>query len=98
MDQVLGYSSWRDTKVAVIIFNRTKGFSRVLELIRETVRKHPNHLRELEARSETDFRHVFRHRDDPDRELLMAVLAFDVPTLESALAAMYKNHPSARPQ
>lgn len=30
IDQLLSYTSWRDTKVAVIIFNRNKDFSRVL--------------------------------------------------------------------
>ena len=38
LDQLLGYSSWRDTKVAVIVFNRNKDFSKVLKTIEETIR------------------------------------------------------------
>jgi len=33
LDQLLSYSSWRDTKVALIIFNRRKNFSAVLQEI-----------------------------------------------------------------
>src|SRR5205814_1527548 len=31
IDQLLGYASWRDTKTAIIIFNRNKNLSAVLE-------------------------------------------------------------------
>jgi hypothetical protein len=43
LDQLLSYSSWRDTKVAVIIFNRRKNFSAVLNAITPTVESHPNY-------------------------------------------------------
>lgn len=80
LDQVLGYSCWRDTKVAVIIFNQNKDFTNVLKAIRDTVRIHPNCKRELGAHSETSFKYVFAHRDDRNRELTLTVLAFDIPT------------------
>jgi hypothetical protein len=43
------------------------------------VAAHPNFVREIPGRSETDFRFVIRHRDDPERELTMTVLVFEVP-------------------
>lgn len=79
IDQLLGYSSWRDTKVAVIVFNRNKDFSKVLESIQETSKGHSNFKRQIPFASETMFRYVFAHRDDPNRELLLTVMAFDVP-------------------
>lgn len=79
IDQLLGYSSWRDTKVAVIVFNRNKDFSRVLESIQETSKGHSNFKRQLAFTSETMFRYVFAHKDDPNRELLLTVMAFDIP-------------------
>ena len=79
IDQLLGYSSWRDTKVAVILFNRNRDFSRVLEAITGQVRTHPNFKRDLGKISETVFRYVFAHKDDANRELFLTVLAFDVP-------------------
>ncbi len=79
IDQVLSYTSWRDTKVAVIVFNRNKAFSRVLSAISETVKSHENFKRELSGSTETVFRYCFAHRDDRNRELFLTILAFDVP-------------------
>ena len=80
LDQLLGYTSWRDTKVAVLVFNRNKDLSKVITSVQETVAKHPNCKRDLGARSETSFRYVFSHRDDANREMTLTVLVFDVPT------------------
>lgn len=79
IDQLLGYSSWRDTKVAVIVFNRNKDFSKVLESIQETTKTHGNFKRQITIASETMFRYVFAHRDNANRELQLTVIAFDVP-------------------
>jgi hypothetical protein len=80
IDQLLGYSCWRDTKVAVILFNRNKDFSKVVEAIPEVVRAHANCKRYVGRQSETNFRFVFAHRDDRNREMVLTVLAFDVPS------------------
>lgn len=79
IDQLLGYATWRDTKTALVLFNRTKNFSDVLAKIPEVVRNHPNFLREQPASSESTFHYVLHHPDDKNRELYMAVLAFEVP-------------------
>ena len=79
IDQLLGYTSWRDTKVAVIIFNRNKDFSRVLNSICETATTHTNFKRELPGSTETVFRYCFAHKDDKNRELFLTLLTFDVP-------------------
>ena len=79
INQILGYSSWRDTKVAVIIFNRNKGFTKVLEAMKSTTNEHANCKRELDQPSESSYRFIFSHRDDVDRELTLTVVAFDVP-------------------
>ena len=79
LNQLLGYTSWRDTKTALLVFNREATMSTVLQRIPQAVREHPNHKADLDYNSETGFRYVFSHRDDPDRELTLTVLAFDVP-------------------
>lgn len=83
IDQLLGYSSWRDTKVAVIIFNRNKNFSNVLDTIPITVEAHPCYKRFIGKVSETNFRYIFSNRDDCNREMVLSVLAFDVPRKET---------------
>ncbi len=79
VDQLLGYASWRDTKTALLIFNREKNLSNLLARIPEVIKDHPNYKRQLGYQCETGFRFVLQHRDDPDREIIVTVLAFEVP-------------------
>jgi hypothetical protein len=79
IDQLLGYATWRDTKLSLIIFNRNKDLSNVIEKIPETVKVHSNFKRELQYADETGFRYVFAHRDDANRELILTILVFEVP-------------------
>jgi hypothetical protein len=79
IDQILGYASWRDTKVAVLVFNRGGDFSTVVAKIPETVKGHSNYKRDFASTGETRFRAIFRQRNDANRELTLTVAAFDVP-------------------
>ena len=80
IDQLLGYTSWRDTKTALIVFNRKKNLSAVLSQIPQLVTGHPNCKRHDTAfKHETGFRFVLHQRDDKNRELTLTVLVFDVP-------------------
>jgi hypothetical protein len=80
LDQILAYSSWRDTKVAIILFNRTKNFSAVLTAIPLAVEEHPNFKRSMPISGETRFHYVLSHKADAAREMIVTILAFDVPT------------------
>jgi hypothetical protein len=80
LDQLIGYTSWRDTKTALIIFNRKKNLSAVLSVIPETVQSHPNFKRQLDYNNETGFRFILHQRDDRNREFYLTVLVFDVPS------------------
>ena len=79
IDQLLGYVSWRDTKTAVIIFNRNRNFSHVIETVPDAVKEHPNFKRAVDNDGEGRSRYVLAHRDDKNREMILTVLAFDVP-------------------
>lgn len=79
IDQLLGYASWRDTKTAIVVFNRDTQFSTVLAKLPDGLRSHPNFKREEKPNGETRFRAVLSHKSDPSRELTVTVLAFDVP-------------------
>jgi hypothetical protein len=80
LDQILSYLSWRDTKTAVLVFNRNADFTAVLGKIGENVPKHPNFKRDLGKPNETTFRYIFAQPNDANREITLTVLAFDVPT------------------
>lgn len=79
VDQILGYLTWRDTKSAIFVFNRGRELTKVLAAISPTIGSHPSFVREIAYGSETDFRFVLCHRDDPERELTLTVLVFEVP-------------------
>ncbi len=79
INQLLGYISWRDTKTALLIFNKNKEFTSVVKKIKEITKDHPNYLRELSYDHETGCRFIFHHRDDVDRELILTILAFNIP-------------------
>jgi hypothetical protein len=79
IDQLLGYLSWRDSKTAILLFNRNRDFSKVLAAIPGVVRAHPNFQKEEGRSGETAFRYAFRHKDDPAKVLHLTILAFDIP-------------------
>ncbi|PSB20504.1 hypothetical protein C7B76_06120 [filamentous cyanobacterium CCP2] len=81
LDQLLGYATWRDTQLAMLIFNRNKNFSAVLKQIPDVIRKCPHVAERVpdESYDETGFRFILHHPDDSERKLLLTILAFDVP-------------------
>jgi len=79
IDQILKYSSWRDTKTAIFIFNRKRNLSNVLSKIPDIVKNHPNFKKQLEYRLETGFRFIFHHKDDKNREIYLTIIVFEVP-------------------
>lgn len=79
LDQVLSYLSWRDTKTAVLVFNRNKDFSGVLAKIEEATPGHPNFKKMTRKRSESSWTYLFGHKDDANREITITVQAYNVP-------------------
>ena len=79
IDQLLSYSTWRDTKTALLVFNRNAEMTTVLNRIPEQVKAHSKYKGSRTYDSETGFRYTFRHRDDANREIVLTVLVFNVP-------------------
>lgn len=82
IDQLLGYTTWHDTKTALLMFNRNRGLSGVLAKIPELVRARSDCVRDVEQSGATRFRFILRRPDDPDREVTLTVLVFEVPAGE----------------
>jgi len=72
INQLLGYLSWRDSKTALILFNRTKNLSEVLSKIPSAIASHPNFKKQIKYQSETGFRFVLHQNGDSNRELLLS--------------------------
>lgn len=79
ISQLLGYLSWRDTKTAIVIFNRNVDFSGMLTAMEGAIAKHSNLKRGPDKESETRFRCVFGNPIDANREVIVTVMAFNVP-------------------
>ena len=79
IDQLLGYTSWRDTKTAIILFNRQKNLTDILNQIPTIVAAHPNFKKQLPYSHETGFRFLMHQSGDRNREIYLTVLVFDVP-------------------
>jgi hypothetical protein len=82
INQLLSYLSWRDTKASLIVFNRNRDFSAVLGKIKQAADEHPQKKKGPEVQNETRFRCVFRSPLDDSREIIITIMAFDIPAQE----------------
>lgn len=80
IDQILGYLSWRDTKAAVLIFNRNKRFTEILAKIKVAMDGHAHKKRGPLIEGDSRFRYVMSNPADHGREVILTVLAFEVPS------------------
>lgn len=82
IDQLLGYLTWRDTKAAIIVFNRDVQLSTILTAIPEALRTHPSCSAPVRVEKETTFATMLTRPDDPQRYIKLTVMVFDVPKLD----------------
>lgn len=82
IDQILDYTSWRDTKTAILLFNRNKNLSAVIEKVPSLIEGHTNFKRFEDYERESGLRAIFHHRDDPGKELLLTVHIYEVLSQE----------------
>jgi hypothetical protein len=80
IDQLLGYTAWRDNKTAILVFARDVSMSTVLAGVKAVAESHPNYKQSIIWNHETGFRYIFHHRDDKNREFMLTVLVFHIPT------------------
>ncbi len=81
IDQLLRYTCWRDTKTAIFLFNKNKDTSKVLDQIPGLVKGHANFKREHPGRlDETRFRYMLHQPGDANREFLLTICVYDIPS------------------
>lgn len=79
INQLLSYVAWRDTKTAILIFNRGTKMSTVLKSVESETAKHENFKRQVDWKHDSGYRYAFHHNGDANREFTLTVLVFDVP-------------------
>ncbi|WP_131117968.1 hypothetical protein [Lichenihabitans psoromatis] len=80
IDQLLSYLSWRDSKTALVIFNRNKNFSAVIGAIKGAMDMHPQRKDGPTVEGETRLRYKMGYPADHSREIIVTVMAYDIPT------------------
>ncbi len=79
LDQLLGYTTWRDCKVALVFFsNEIKDFQRLQGRIPDIFDGHPNCLSSIPYQPAGEWRFKVKSSTDPDRELTVHVFLFDL--------------------
>lgn len=79
ISQLLNYTTWRDVKVSLIIFNKTvQGFSKLQEQIPNIFRARDDYVREEGQRLDGEWRFVLQKPDDKDRHITIHIFMFDV--------------------
>lgn len=70
------YLTWRDSKVAVIMFVDNTDFTNVLKTIKAVTHKHPYFIKSVGERGESSYSYVFHLPQDKNQEVLVEVIAF----------------------
>jgi hypothetical protein len=81
--QLLDYLTWRDSKAAVVIFDRNRDVSTSLRAIELATPKHSNYLGFVSADNQGRFNYRFHINGDRNREVHLAILVFHLPKLRS---------------
>jgi hypothetical protein len=84
IDQLLGYVTWRDTKTAILLFNKQPDLSAVVTKANEAIKQHKNFKTEYQLNShdlknnETIFGYKFVHPSDSDKTIYLTMMAFQI--------------------
>lgn len=70
------YLTWRDSKVALMIFVKNKNMHNVIEAVKNNTSMHPYFKRENDAHGESSFGYVFQLPHDSDKEVMLEVMIF----------------------
>lgn len=77
IDQLFeNYLTWRDSKVAILLFVKNKDFSKVLTTIRSETPSHSLFVKESSNRGESSFSYIFSLPQDRNKEVYLEVIAF----------------------
>ncbi|MCK4824230.1 hypothetical protein KA005_51235, partial [bacterium] len=82
IDQLLSYLAWRDTKCALLVFNKIKDSSSILQKMHESIEARPEHRRTESHNPNGDSRYIFVKASDPGREIIITTQMYDIPTPE----------------
>jgi hypothetical protein len=80
IDQLLSYLSWRDTKCALLIFNKTKDSLSVRQKMHQVMESRSEHKKTVSFDPNGDARYIFVKEAEPGREIIITTQVYDIPT------------------
>lgn len=80
VSQLLGYLTWRDSKCALMIFNRTKDSSAVRNKMHEAMEALPEYRKTVIHKAEGDSRYILIKQSEPGKEIIVTTQLYDIPT------------------
>ncbi|MHA1285221.1 MAG: hypothetical protein ACTSQP_22200 [Promethearchaeota archaeon] len=84
IEQLLKYCTWRDTKTAIFLFNKSVNITTILKKIDEEVKKNDNYRGEYKIKNESlkkegVYSYIVSLPEDKDIKLYLTILVFDIP-------------------
>ncbi len=79
VDQLFKYTTWRDTRTAIIVFVDRKQFTPIVAEAQKTMNAHPQYVSGPIKQGDTRFRYVFKMPKDPDRRIVITLMLFNIP-------------------
>lgn len=79
IDQLLGYLAWRDTKCALLIFNKSRNSSNVANKMHQIMQERAECKKVVAFNPEGDSQYIFVKDSDPGREILITTQLYDLP-------------------
>lgn len=76
IDQLLGYLTWRDSKVALMIFVKNVDMTNVVNSIVPEAIKHPNFKKSDGKRGDSSFSFIFSLPQDKEKDVQIEIMAF----------------------
>lgn len=73
------YLTWRDSKVAVMMFVKNKEFTQTIETVKSEISNHLYYLEDLGQREDTSLSYKFHLAEDKSKEVLLEVMMFHFP-------------------
>lgn len=73
------YLTWRDSKVAVMMFVKNKEFSTVIETVKEAICEHEYFIEELDITRDSSFSYTFHLKGDKEKAVFLEVMLFHFP-------------------
>ena len=79
IEQLLSYLTWRDSKCALLIFNRNMNSENVRKQMHQEIVARHEHRKTIFHESEGDSRYILVKPTDPNREIVVTTQLYDIP-------------------